>query len=137
MKKVSRAIILNEKGEVLLGMRIRNKGEGQWALIGGKPDEGESPEDAVVREVAEEIGVIFHPSFFEDRITQLPGEEEPWHLSVFYGPIEGTPVLKEDEVRALQYFSREEIRSMALAFNHCEVLERFFSSEVYISPRPT
>ena len=129
MKIVTRAVILNKKNEVLLGMRVRNKGEGQWALIGGKPDEGETPEDAIAREVMEEIGVVFHPTLFRDMITQLPGENEPWHLFLFYGPIEGVPTLKPDEVSALEYFGRDKIKTMALAFNHNEILENFFSSQ--------
>ena len=39
-----RAIILVNHNKVLLGKRARGIGVGQYALIGGKPDEGESEE---------------------------------------------------------------------------------------------
>ncbi len=127
MKTVARAIILNEKHEVLLGKRVRNNGEGQWALVGGKPDEGEAPEQAVVREVMEEIGVVFHPVFFKDMVTHLSVEDGEWQVFVFYGSVTGTPVLKPDEVSDLRYFGRDEIRTMKLAFGHNGIIEDFFS----------
>jgi ADP-ribose pyrophosphatase YjhB (NUDIX family) len=49
MKEVSRAIIMDEEGKVLLGKRGRGIGEGLYALIRGKPDQGESAEEAIVR----------------------------------------------------------------------------------------
>jgi 8-oxo-dGTP pyrophosphatase MutT (NUDIX family) len=35
---------------------------GQWALPGGRIDDGESPEQAALREVAEEIGLLLQPA---------------------------------------------------------------------------
>lgn len=43
---------------VLLGKRAKKEGEGLWVLPGGKLERGESPEQAVRRETAEEIGVV-------------------------------------------------------------------------------
>ena len=37
----------------MLGKRGRGTAEGLYALIGGKPDQGESAEKAIVREVME------------------------------------------------------------------------------------
>lgn len=34
---------------------------GQWALPGGRIDEGESPEQAALRELAEEVGLVLDP----------------------------------------------------------------------------
>jgi 8-oxo-dGTP diphosphatase len=48
------AIVLNDRGEVLLHQRSDN---GQWGLIAGLMDPGEQPADAVVREVEEETAV--------------------------------------------------------------------------------
>lgn len=49
------AAIFNTAGEVLL-VRL-SYDQGQWALPGGNIDPGESPADAVVREVREETGL--------------------------------------------------------------------------------
>ncbi len=52
------AIVRNERGEILLQRRSDN---GQWGLVGGVTDPGESPAQAVVREVYEEAGLIVRP----------------------------------------------------------------------------
>jgi len=44
-------------GPVILGVARRND-ENQWGLVGGKIDKGETPEQAILREVKEETGLI-------------------------------------------------------------------------------
>lgn len=48
---------LVRKGEVLLAMKKRGFGKERWNGVGGKPAEGETIQQAVVREAQEEIGV--------------------------------------------------------------------------------
>ena len=48
------AVVLNDRGDVLLGQRSDNH---QWSVIAGLIDPGEQPADALVREVEEETGV--------------------------------------------------------------------------------
>lgn len=61
-KLVSAALVLNEQGEVFLGRCP--KFNSAWIAPGGHIDEGESPEDAAVREVLEELGVEVHSPVF-------------------------------------------------------------------------
>nr|WP_281375029.1 NUDIX domain-containing protein [Gluconacetobacter johannae] len=51
------AIVLNGKGEVLLGRRIKMGEPESWCLPGGHVEAGESFEQAAVREIAEETGL--------------------------------------------------------------------------------
>jgi len=51
------AAVLNGKGELLLIQRLREPEAGAWGLPGGKVDFGEGAEQAVVREVSEELGI--------------------------------------------------------------------------------
>lgn len=63
MTQIALGIIRNEQGKVLIIQRIKEeKGEGQsvlsWAFPGGKVEENETVEEAVVREVLEETGYV-------------------------------------------------------------------------------
>lgn len=49
--------IVREGDHVLLGMKKRGFGEGRWNGFGGKVGEGESVEEAMIRELREESGL--------------------------------------------------------------------------------
>ncbi|MEM1087909.1 MAG: 8-oxo-dGTP diphosphatase MutT [Pseudomonadota bacterium] len=52
------AALFNEKGQVLLAQRPQGKKmAGLWEFPGGKIDPGETPEDALVRELQEELAI--------------------------------------------------------------------------------
>jgi mutator protein MutT len=125
MKKVTRAIIINGNHEVLLGKRARGNGAGLWALIGGKIEIGETPEECIIREVYEEIGVMFTPIKYNEEIdTDEFGAQ--WHVYYFVGKIDGEIALSEEENLAVSYFSNTDIRELSLAFGHEKKLQEFF-----------
>ena len=55
--KVAVIGLLEEAGQLLLVRRGINPGKGLWALPGGYMDSGEMPEEALRRELHEELGV--------------------------------------------------------------------------------
>ncbi|MFA5946661.1 MAG: NUDIX domain-containing protein [Patescibacteria group bacterium] len=55
--RVGVGVIVLRDGKFLLGKRRNAHGEGEWALIGGKLDHGESIEDCARREIHEESGM--------------------------------------------------------------------------------
>lgn len=64
MNKKTLSLLFLRKGNlVLLAMKKRGFGEGRWNGVGGKVEEGESIEQAMIRETQEEIGVT--PLIFE------------------------------------------------------------------------
>ncbi len=55
---VAAAALVDEKGRVLLAQRPEGKPmAGLWEFPGGKVDQGESPEFALMRELEEELGI--------------------------------------------------------------------------------
>jgi ADP-ribose pyrophosphatase YjhB (NUDIX family) len=55
-------LLLVRDEQVLLSQRRGGYGHGMWHLPSGKTEAGESIEDAVIREVGEEVGVTVHPA---------------------------------------------------------------------------
>jgi 8-oxo-dGTP diphosphatase len=55
---VSAVALIDKEGRVLLAQRPEGKSmAGLWEFPGGKVEDGESPEDALVRELHEELGI--------------------------------------------------------------------------------
>lgn len=51
-------VVTDVEGRFLLAERLADKhGKGQWSFPGGKPNPGESPQMAAIRELAEETGI--------------------------------------------------------------------------------
>ncbi len=129
-RKVTRAIITDERGRVLLGKRGRDVGENQWALVGGKPDQGETEEQAVIREVKEELGVEFAPGFYKQELdtSSVPGQQ--WQVFYYTGPIRGELNPDPAEIVDVTFASRQDLDTLDIAFDHRERLIEFFERTV-------
>ena len=56
--KVSMGIMLDSEGKILIAQRNLQKNfGGMWEFPGGKQEVGESPEDALIRELKEELSI--------------------------------------------------------------------------------
>ena len=126
----TRAIILKDR-KVLLGKRVKGFGRDQFALIGGKPDTGETLEQTITREVEEEIGLNFkNPVLWKETPDSQSVPGETWLIYFFTGEAEGHLVLKRDEISEVVYASVEDLGKLDIAFNHREILTEFFSKNI-------
>jgi ADP-ribose pyrophosphatase YjhB (NUDIX family) len=71
--------IFNEADELLLEKR---KDDGLWGLPSGWVDVGESPEEAITREIKEETSLVLEGLKVIGFYTRLPGQFEQPHASV-------------------------------------------------------
>jgi ADP-ribose pyrophosphatase YjhB (NUDIX family) len=91
-------LFFNDKGQVLL---CKRRDKDLWNLPGGRVEDGESPWDAALREVHEEIGV----SAQLERLTGVyhkPSQDEVVFL--FLGMIVDGDPTTSDEVAEVGYF---------------------------------
>jgi 8-oxo-dGTP diphosphatase len=110
MKEIARAFVTNETGQVLLGKRARGIGKGQFALLGGKPDEGETLEQAITREIKEEVGLDFDkPNLVFDRVDNETDPNDPWRTYFFTGVASGVIRLNKEEISEIIFISEEDL----------------------------
>jgi len=101
-----------------------------WCLPGGHIDKYETALDAVVREVKEETGLDFTPTFFRYFDEIFPQGNVHNIVLMFYGTVSGKIKIQESEVADIRWFSFEEALKLDLAFTHGEVLSQFVKTIV-------
>jgi 8-oxo-dGTP diphosphatase len=100
--------------------------KGAWCLPGGHIDPGETARAAVIREVAEETGLVFADPQYLCYSDEIFPEFNFYAVALaFYGTASGTISLTPDEVQESGWFSLEEALSMPLAFNHAEIVRSY------------
>jgi len=132
VKIVTRAIILDKNRKVLLGKRASGKGNGQWALVGGKPEGKESLTETIIREVNEELGIKFIKPVLWKETNSVFAPIEEWRVFYFYGTYEGKIKLDLDEISEANFFGKEDLVNLNIVFNHKAIISQFFK-EVYTS----
>jgi 8-oxo-dGTP diphosphatase len=119
MKEIAAIILENEKGELLLYLRDNKPGipfPDHWDLIGGHLEDGETPEEALVREAKEELGIDLKEYTFYRKYECITGDAYPNIKYIYSGKID-LPVEKITlyEGQRAQFFSREEIPGVNFA----------------------
>lgn len=128
MSKTTVAAIITAKDDntnILLALRNHEPFKGQWCLPGGHIDLYESVQEAIVREVKEEVGLDFDCQFFGYFDEIIPDRYIHAVVMVFVGRTEGTPVLDAAEVADVRWYTLDEARALPLAFRHTEILDAY------------
>ncbi len=103
------ALIVNDKGETLLlkrGPKSKNEA-GFWSKPGGTVEFGEAPEDAITREIKEELDIdieLFRPLKFTDH--RIPSERQHW-IALNYAAriVRGEPkVMEPEKIAEVRWF---------------------------------
>ncbi len=116
-----------QDGNILL---VQERSDGFWTLPGGWADVGDSPADAVVREIREEAG-------YDTRATKLLAlldrnrHNHPPHINHIYKIfmrceiIGGSPTTSH-EIQDVGFFAEDEIPELSLTRNVPEQIARMF-----------
>jgi 8-oxo-dGTP diphosphatase len=119
MKRIAAIILENDNGDFLLALRDNKPGipfPNHWDLIGGHVEEGETPEEALVREFKEELDLDLKEYTFYKKYECLTGDAYENIKYIYSGkiniPIEEITLLEGERP---QYFSRNEIPDVKFA----------------------
>ena len=112
MINVVAAIIINEEGKILITQRNLKKSQGGlWEFPGGKIEAGETPQEALKREIMEELDTEIKVG---DLIDTIEYDYPTFHLSMdcFWAEITaGHLELKEAE--AAKWLTKDQLDSVA------------------------
>ncbi len=115
------AIVPDLTGRILL--QEKSGGEG-WSIPGGAIEPGEHPEEALVREVIEETGIVVKPIKVifvvggkEFRYQYPNGDKVEYTGLLYLCEVVGQSDLPLDpETKSLKYFSKENFPKLALPY---------------------
>jgi 8-oxo-dGTP diphosphatase len=134
---VGGAVVRDQR--LLLVRRASRHGRGNWQLPGGFIEPDETIEQAVVREVKEETGVVSEvEAVLGLRSRYDPENGNGIYVVLLLRPIRGEPVADGHEVDHAAYFDLDEIRQLSpVPPVNREIAQRVLSPDRrLLSPKP-
>ena len=105
---------LEQNGQYLMLHRVKKEKDlnhDKWIGIGGKFEEGESPEECLLREAWEETGLTLTDYRYRGIVTFVSNEWEGEYMHL-YTATDWTGALKECNEGVLEWVSREKMKEL-------------------------
>ena len=135
MKQIAQVLLFDRGGRLLIYLRDDNPDipfPNHWDFFGGHLEEGESPEQALVREVKEEIGIELRQWNFFRLYNCTRGDVYPNTKYIYWARIDKLPVeLTLNEGQQLTSIERDEINRTQFANILGQILEDFIESGLW------
>lgn len=116
-------VVIVKESKVLLVQQRKEAAHGLWSYPGGGVEDGETLEEAIVREVKEELGSeLVNYKLYKTYVITTPRGELT--INTFIGELIGDIMLKEDELIAYGWFDLQQIEEMENELRSAIVLEQ-------------
>ncbi len=119
-------LLINQEGRLLLQLRDDKptlEYPNCWGFFGGQAEDGETPEQTIIREISEELNYdLKNPEYLGNFGFEV------YDQHVFY---KIDPTLQLEDLNVMEgqrggFFNLAEIRKLPLAFNVLEIVEAYF-----------
>lgn len=134
-KRVVGSVLVNADGQVLLQLRDDKPGlryPNHWTFFGGAVEDGESPDEAIHRELVEElelhdIALTFWMAY-ECPARTVPGQVVTTNFMYVGQMTRPLDSLTLHEGQTMRYFTQAESEGVTLAFEQSPILARYFQT---------
>lgn len=128
--KATVGAIIERDNKLLLTKRNHEPFKEYWCIPGGHIDFGETPEEAIKREVKEETGLTVKSLNFFGYYSEIY-KEINWHavVLIFTCETEGDVEIDLNEVKEYKWFDKKEALKQKLAFEHKNILIDYTKNE--------
>jgi 8-oxo-dGTP diphosphatase len=135
MKQISMVLLFDRRDQLLIYLRDDNPEipfPNHWDFFGGHVENGETPQEALVREVKEELGIeLKHWSFFRQYVC-TEGDAYPNVKYVYWARVDAAPEeLTLYEGQTLKSIRIEERIGIRFANILGAILEDFIAAELW------
>ncbi|GAB1779555.1 8-oxo-dGTP diphosphatase MutT [Priestia megaterium] len=128
MKKVTAAIIRDENRLLIAKRHSKDPLGGKWEFPGGKIEPGETPQECLVREIKEELGVeVKIGPFYDDNVYST--QDHNIHLLFYWAKVingEVIPVVHDD----LKWTTIEELANFDFAPADIPIVKRLMKEDI-------
>jgi len=119
------AVVKDAEGRVLLVLRVNEPEAGCWTIPGGRVEPGESLEDAAVREVLEETGLLVLVEHELGTLDLANGPDEVYEIHDFLAHVVSGEAVAGGDAADVGWFGPRELEGLPLTQDLLGYLTRY------------
>jgi 8-oxo-dGTP pyrophosphatase MutT (NUDIX family) len=142
MVRIAVCLLVDDRGFVLLQERDSDapRSPDLWGMVGGHVEDGESFDQAVYREVAEETGLSLAPgslALWRDEVFSYRDPDEDFHFHVYAGHVAATDAdIVVGEGRRIVFVDPGEVAGLPASQSCGHFVPAFLADPAYASLVP-